>query len=197
MIQIYINGNPVEAQLESEQTVGDVLKSFEITCEQNDAAVIGICVDGKQISAEEFDAEADKPLKDDTKFEFSVITKVDIKTSFEELSKCFEELSGKMEEIHSDFQNGKSSVVIESIKELADRIDQFCHVATLASLFPETYKNVTIDNKNFNDFFADFSPVLIDFENALQNNDTVLIGDLCEYEICPRLKAISEALKSI
>ncbi len=48
----------------------------------------------------------------------------------------------------------------------------------------------------FNEFFADFSPILIDFEQALQNNDTVLIGDLSEYEICPRLKAISEALNN-
>ena len=197
MINIYINGNPVEAELESEQTVGDVLKSFELTCEKNDAAVIGILVDGEQITADKFDKAAGKPLTDKTKFEFSVITKADIKTSFEELSKCFDELSSKMENVHTEFQNGKASYVTESIKELADKIDQFCHVATLASLFPETYKNTNIDGKSFNDFFADFSPVLRDFEAALQNNDTVLIGDLSEYEICPRLKAISQALKDM
>ena len=50
---------------------------------------------------------------------------------------------------------------------------------------------------NFNDFFKEFSPVLLDYEQALQSNDTVLIGDLSEYEICPRLQAISEALKNI
>ena len=71
MINIYINGNPVEAELESEQTVGDVLKSFELTCENNDAAVIGIIVDGKQITADEFDKEADKPLNDSTVHRFT------------------------------------------------------------------------------------------------------------------------------
>ena len=42
MISFYINGDPVEVQLEGEETIGDVLKSFEITCEENAAAVIGI-----------------------------------------------------------------------------------------------------------------------------------------------------------
>ena len=197
MISIYINGNPVEAELESEQTVGDVLKSFELTCEKNDAAVIGITVDGKQITADEFDKEADKPLNDSTKFEFTVVTKTDIKTSFSELSSCFEELSRKMENVHTEFQNGKAGYVTQAITELADKISQFCHVATLATLFPDTYKNTNIDGKNFNDFFTEFSPVLKDFEQAMQNNDTVLIGDLAEYEICPRLKSISMALKNM
>ena len=55
----------------------------------------------------------------------------------------------------------------------------------------------SIEDKSFNDFFADCSPILQDFEQALQNNDSVLIGDLSEYEICPRLRSISEALKQI
>ena len=45
MIQFYINGQSVDVQLEDEQTIGDVLKSFEKTCEENNAAVIGITVD--------------------------------------------------------------------------------------------------------------------------------------------------------
>lgn len=197
MIEVYINGSKTDAQLESEQTIGDVLRSFEITCEQNDAAVIGIAVDGNQINAEDFDSEANKPLGENTKFEFSVITKQAIKDSFENLSKCFDSLSVKMENIPVDFQNGKATNVTSSIKELADTIDDLCHIAALATLFPETFTNTTIDGKNFNDFFQEFSPILLDYEKALQANDTVLIGDLSEYEICPRLQAISEALKNI
>ena len=71
MISFYINGEQVEVQLEGETTVGDVLKSFEMTCEENKAAVIGITVDGNQITAETFDKASSKPLGKDTKFEFS------------------------------------------------------------------------------------------------------------------------------
>ena len=197
MVSFYINGEPVEVQLEGEETIGDVLKSFEITCEQNNAAVIGIIVNGKTITAQDFDEAASKPLEKDTKFEFSVVTKDSIKQSFTALSQLFAELSEKMEEIPVALQSGKNKEVGEAIKKVADSIDQFCHVAALASLFPEDFKNTLINGMQFTQFFEDFSPILKDFEQALQNNDTVLIGDLSEYEICPRLKSISESLEKI
>jgi len=197
MIEFYINGQQVEVQIEDEQTIGDVLKSFEATCEENKAAVIGINVDSKQITAESFDQEAAKPLGKDTKFEFSVVTENDIKASFAKLSELFNELSTQMEGVPLALQSGKNLEVSESIKKLADSIDQFCHIATLASLFPETFTNTSMKGMNFKEFFADFSPILKDFEDALQNNDTVMLGDLSEYEICPRLKEISNALKDM
>ena len=197
MVEFYINGQQVEVQLEDEQTVGDVLKSFESTCEENDAAVIGIAVDSKQITAELFDEEAAKPLGSNTKFEFSIVTKNDIKASFEKLSELFNELAAQMEGVPVALQSGKNAEVSESIKRLADSIEQFCHVATLASLFPETFSTGSLNGISFKDFFAEFSPILKDFEDALQNNDTVMLGDLSEYEICPRLKEISKALQSM
>lgn len=197
MIEFYINGQKVDAQIEDEQTVGDVLKSFEMTCEENEAAVIGIYVNDKQITAETFDEESIKPIEKDTKFDFSIVTKNDIKASFAKLSELFNQLAVEMEQVPVSLQNGKNIEVSNSIKTLADSIDQFCHVATLASLFPETFNNTTINSINFNDFFAEFSPILKDFEQALQNNDSVMIGDLSEYEICPRLQEISKALKNM
>ena len=197
MISFYINGEPVEVQLEGEETIGDVLKSFEMTCEENSAAVIGITVDGTTITADTFDAEAGKPLGADTKFEFSVVTKDSIKQSFAALSQLFAELSEQMENVPVALQSGKNKEVSESIKKVADSIDNFCHIAALATLFPKDFSNTKIEGKDFSDFFQEFSPVLVDFEQALTNNDTVLIGDLSEYEICPRLKAISTALTQV
>ena len=197
MVDFYINGQKVDVQIEDEQTVGDVLKSFESTCEENNAAVIGISVDGKQITADLFDEEAAKPLSENTKFEFSIVTINEIKASFAKLSELFNELANQMEGVPIALQSGKNLEVSESIKKLADSIDQFCHIATLASLFPETFTNTTMNGMNFKDFFADFSPILKDFEDALQNNDTVMLGDLSEYEICPRLKEISKALQNM
>ena len=197
MIEFYINGQQVEVQLEDEQTIGDVLKSFEKTCEENEAAVIGIAVDGKQITAEIFDEEAAKPLDKNSKFEFSIVTKNDIKTAFAKLSELFNELALQMEGVPVALQSGKNLEVSESIKKLAGSIDQFCHIATLASLFPETFTATSVNGMNFKEFFANFSPILKDFEEALQNNDTVMLGDLSEYEICPRLKEISDSLKNI
>ena len=195
MVEFKINGQPVDVKIEDEETVGDVLNSFERFCEENEASVIGIRMDGKSITADNFDEESAKPLSGSERFEFTVITKEEIKMSFVRLSELFGDLAEKMEEIPSELQNGRNREVTESIKKLADSIDQFSHTAALATLYPETFSDMAIDGKNFNEFFAEFSPILKDFEDALQNNDTVMIGDLSEYEICPRLRAISEAFK--
>lgn len=195
-MEFYLNDEKIDVTLEGEKTIGDVLKSFEITCEQNNAAVIGIQVNGKQITAELFDEEAKKELHEDTKFNFNVVTQQSIKESFKELSVLFRELSLKLSEVPVALQSGRDKEAHTSIKNLADSIEEFCHIAALASLFHE-YTSITIDGNPFNEFFADFSPVLNDFEQALKTNDTVSIGDLAEYEICPRLNAISKSLEDL
>lgn len=197
MIEFYVNGQKIEVQLEHEQTIGDILQSFEQTCEENNAAVIGITVNGKVITADIFDDEIKNRLTDDIKFEFTVVTVKEIKDSFIKLSELFNQLSEQMEKVPVELQNGHNQEVSQSINTLADSIEQFCHVATLASLFPDTFTNTKVNDMNFQDFFADLSNIMKDFENALQNNDTVMIGDLSEYEICPRLRAISDSLKSM
>ncbi len=144
-----------------------------------------------------FDEESAKPLEKNTKFEFSIVTKNDIKESFSKLSELFSELASQMENLPVALQSGKNLEVSESIKKLADSIEQFCHIATLASLFPDTFTPEKLNGINFKEFFSEFSPILKDFEDALQNNDTVMLGDLSEYEICPRLKEISKSLQTL
>ena len=120
-----------------------------------------------------------------------------VRTLKSQLERCQRKLALQMEAVPVALQSGKNLEVSESIKKLADSIDQFCHIATLASLFPETFSSESLNGINFKDFFAEFSPILKDFEDALQNNDTVMLGDLSEYEICPRLKEISAALQNM
>ncbi len=193
-MEFYINDEKIDITLDEEKTVGDVLKSFETTCEQNDSAVIGIRINGKQITAELFDEYAKKALENNMKFEFSVVTRQNIKDAFKNLSELFRRLSEKMQTIPVELQSGKAKEANESILALADSIDEFCHIATLASLFQD-YTEVKIEDKPFSEFFKEFSPVLSDFEDALKNNDTVSVGDLAEYEICPRLISIAKTLE--
>lgn len=193
-MEIFINGNQIDASIENEKTIGDVLKSFAQECENNKAAVIGIKVDGKQITAELFDDESSKPLCENTKFEFDVVTESAVADSSSSFVQELLSLSEEIAQVPSFFMNGKSKEANDCIKKLADAIDQFCHLAALASLFPEKFNTSKIGDKNFTEFFSDFSPILNDFENALASNDTVLTGDLCEYEICPRLSDMAQCL---
>ena len=167
-----------------------------MSCEENDSAVIGITLNGEQITAEKFDDISKKALDDNMSFSFNIVTHQNIKDAFKNLSSLFKALADKMQNIPVELQSGKAKQANESIKSLADSIDEFCHIATLASLFQD-YTEVKISGQSFSDFFKDFSPILTDFEDALKNNDTVTVGDLSEYEICPRLISISETLEGL
>jgi hypothetical protein len=196
-MNFFINGQKIDVTIEDEKTVGDILRSFELTVEKNNAAVIGITVDDKKITAETFDMVGLCPLKKDSTFSFDVITKQAISDSFRKQSTIFSELAIRMEQIPVNLQSGKDKEVRTAITNLADNIEDFCHTAMLSSLFPDTFKTILINGKQFSEFFSDFSPILLDFEDALKSNDTVQIGDLSEYEICPRLRAIADSVRGV
>ncbi len=195
-MEIHINGKKIDARIEDEKTVGDILKAFEIDCQKQDAAVVGILIDGKKITAENFDEEAKHELSGNEKFEFDVVTKNSLKEEFKGLSIVFRELSKKMENVPLALQTGKDNEANGDIKILANAVEDFCHTATFASLFEE-FSLIRVEEKPLSEFFADFSPILEDFEEALKTGDTVGIGDLAEYEICPRLKSLADALEEI
>ena len=56
----------------------------------------------------------------------------------------------------------------------------------------EYFANTKEKAQKISDFLADFAPILSDFENAFKDKDTVLIGDLSEYEIAPRIAQMKE-----
>lgn len=189
-----INGQPVDVTLENEKSVGDVLKSFESEAAKNDATTVAIRLNGKDISAEQFDAAAATPLSDSTEIDLHVVSKRDIVDSFKTIAAEFNRLTEQLNDVPVQLQSGKDKEASETIASLATEVDAFCHTAALSALFPDLYNALIIDGKNLNDFFKEFSPILSDFESAMEVKDTVTVGDLSEYEIGPRLKSISEVL---
>lgn len=196
-MEFFVNNEKLDITLQDETTVGDVLKAFEISCQENHLATIGIILNGKEIPAENFDSILDTPLEDTTKIEVSVISELAIKENFKELSKDFSNLIDLLKQIPIEMQSGKDANAKQTIIKLSDVMNSFCSLLTWSSLFPETFENITIDQKTIPDFLADLSQILSDFKGALENSDSVLIGDLAEYEICPRLELICKTLDNL
>ena len=195
-MEFYVNEEKIDITLENEKTIGDVLRSFEEEASKNDATTIGIKINGSSIPAEEFDSAISQEIKDDTKIELKVLAKANLLDSLEISKNRFAELSEKMSEVPVALQSGKDKEANTLIAVLADAIE-FCHTATLCALFPELYESIIINDKNITDFFEEFAPIVADFEQSLESKDTVTSGDLCEYEIAPRLEAISQSLGKI
>ena len=194
-MDFYVNGNKIDIQLEDEKTVGDVLRAFEEECARNNATTVSIFVDNVQVRADTFDEVTKKDLAADTKIELGIISLQEINAAFKENAKACREMAKELEQIPLQLQSGKDKDANLVIGNLADLVDNICHTASLSALFPDDYQRFIINGKNVADFFGDLSAMLTEFEHALQAKDTVLVGDLAEYELSPRLIAFADAVE--
>ncbi len=195
-MNVTVNGNAVDITLEDERTVGDVLRGLETAFAQNNATTIGITLNGTSISADAFDAAAQTPLADDTAIDVTVVSEDDIKAAFAAEAETSRVIAAKLEQIPVQLQSGKDKDANAIISQLADLVDSVCHTASLAALFPSVFEKLSIAGKSVSEFFAEFSDILNNFRQALEDKDNVLIGDLAEYEISPRLTALADAIAS-
>lgn len=196
-MKFYVNGEKIDITLENEKTVSDVLKSFEEEAAKNDATTIGIKINGESVPAGNFEKVVGQELKNDTKIELNVLSKGNLLDRLATSKARFDELSTKMSDVPVALQSGKDKEANTMIAVLADAIDEFCHTATLCALFPELYNALVIDGKSITEFFEEFAPIVADFEQSLESKDTVTSGDLCEYEIAPRLTSIAASIGAI
>ena len=195
-MDFFVNGEKLDITLQGEKTIGDVLRSFEVSCEQNKLATVSISVDGINISADQFDEVFKNELKDNTKIEVNVISEEAIKESFRMSAKEITDVIELLKNVPVEMQSGKDVHAKQTIIKLSDVMKAFCNTITWSSLFPETFGSIKVGENSLSEFLADLSPILKDFSDALENSDSVLIGDLAEYEICPRLESLSQTLGS-
>lgn len=193
-MDFFVNGEKLDITLQDEKTVGDVLKAFEISCQENHLATIGVSIDDKNIPAEDFESILTLPIEQTSKIDVSVIAEVAIKDNLKQIGNEFSNLIEPLKNIPVEMQSGKDSVAKQTIIKLSDVMNLFCSLLTWSSLFPETFGALKVDNENISEFLSNFSQILNDFKDALENSDSVLIGDLAEYEICPRLESIAKSL---
>ena len=125
------------------------------------------------------------------------MSKEGIISSFQNQKNDCNTLSSELLELPVKLQSGKDKEVSLLISKLADFVEKFCHQTSLAALFPDLYSKLNIDGKTINDFFQEFTQILNDFEQAIASKDTVLMGDLAEYEISPRLQAIANTIEEL
>ncbi len=195
-MQIFLNSEQILLQLEEEKTLGDFLIGFEKLSEEFEATIIKIIVDGKVITADQIDENSSILLDTIQKLELETLKKSDILETYANINTECENLFEKLENVGVQLQNNSDAEASKTVAEFANFFDYFCRIMTLSTLF-DFYENLSFDGLNPKEFLSDFSPILNDLKNALEDKDTVLIGDLCEYEILPRLKTIQNTLLQV
>jgi hypothetical protein len=104
-------------------------------------------------------------------------------------------VAGRLEDLPLDIQTGKDGRAAETMQlfsRTAEKLFRLLFILKTLGLSPET---LVIDERNAKDFMAEFNSALKELNAAYENRDAVLIGDLSEYELAPRLIKFFTALK--
>jgi hypothetical protein len=106
-----------------------------------------------------------------------------------------ETLARRLKDLPLDIQTGKDSRAAETMglfSTLAEKLFRLFNLLRIGGFFPE---NLTVDGSPVREFIGEFDSALKELIQAYEGRDTVLVGDLAEYELAPRLLQFYTGIK--
>ncbi|MDR0301170.1 MAG: hypothetical protein LBI04_02530 [Treponema sp.] len=115
----------------------------------------------------------------------------EIETPVDEFSNSrplIEETCARLADLPLDIQTGKDSRAAQTIQIFSSVTEKFFRVYRQLEIQGYIVQNAA--KENLSGQINEFSGTVMEFLQAYEKNDTVLVGDLAEYEIAPRLQKI-------
>jgi hypothetical protein len=111
------------------------------------------------------------------------------------------ETAKRLEELPLDIQTGKDMRVMETVTLFSSLAEKIYRLVFLLKHYGANIESILVNLRdgttNLKDYIKEFSTALKELVSAYENNDTVLIGDLAEYELSPRLLCLYDVLCGI
>jgi len=147
----------------------------------------GLVLSGEGLSASDFIMLIEERLRE----------LADPKQEIDNSTANVELIAGRLEELPLDMQTGKDQRAAETIQlfsGISQKLFRVLLIFRSEGLSTETF---TIDGLSAKIFVEDFNSSLKELSSAYENRDTVLVGDIAEYELAPRLLKLFSAMKNI
>ena len=113
-----------------------------------------------------------------------------------------EEIAGRLEDLPLDMQTGKDSKAAGTIAVFSSFVEKIFRLIILFKYFKTDIDSIEVvsmsgkEKQSLKEYLGEFSAALKELIAAFENKDTVLVGDLSEYELAPRLRVICQALNA-
>jgi len=147
----------------------------------------GLALSGEGLSASDFSMLIEERLRELA----SPKEEIDNSTAKVEL------IAGRLEELPLDMQTGKDQKAVEAIQlfsGISEKLFRILFIYKSEGLIPEAF---AIDGLPAKKFLEEFNSTLKELSSAYESRDTVLVGDIAEYELAPRLLKLFFAMKDI
>lgn len=196
-MNILINGQALDYVSEGEKTVGEILGAVESECEKSGMTVTGIRVDGADVPAADMDALFAREPESVSTIELSTLSAQNVKDMIVALGSRFTDHGGQLVEIPVLLQTGKDIKVMETINALSNDLYQLYQLLPLMPMAGIEGKGPEVEGIKLADFPSILSPILKELLGALEKKDTILVGDLSEYELAPKIGQLGSVLSTI
>ena len=116
-----------------------------------------------------------------------------------EISGCEElvkSITERMERLPLDMQTGKDQLAAETMQLFTKACEKLFRIFFVLESEGFSLNSIVVDEITVRAFIEEFNAALTEISAAYANRDTVLVGDLSEYELAPRLLKFYSALKN-
>lgn len=196
-MEIRIDGNNIDFKLENEKTVGEILGQLEKACEKDGMTITSVKSGEKVLSPEELDAFFVQKIENVHDLDIETISGKEILEIAKDAGGMLSEIAGRLENIPVLLQTGKEHEAMKNLEHFSSEMQKLKNILPLLPLAGINEEKLLIEGLNPGEFTASLFPFLTEITEAIEQNDTVTIGDIAEYEIAPRVDAIAKFLAEI
>lgn len=193
-MDIFIDNKAIDFTIENENTIGQLLGEMEKLCEDAGMTITGIQINGTSIAAADLDEIFLKPLTAVQRIDLETISGVEIRHMMNSLGTAFLSHAHMLREIPVKLQTGNDLFVMKGINHFSRDLQNIYRIIPLLPLTGLEESELMIEGEPLNTLPERLSPLLHNLLEGLKTGDTVLVGDISEYELAPRIENLSSIL---
>ncbi|MDR2900905.1 MAG: hypothetical protein LBV20_05255 [Treponema sp.] len=107
-----------------------------------------------------------------------------------------EDCAKRLEDLPLDLQTGKDFRAAETIQFFSGINEKLFRIVAIMEQQGIKFESINVENQTFKAFIEEFSTALQELLSAYESKDSVLVGDLAEYELAPRLRSFYAAVNN-
>lgn len=193
---IKINGEELSYTLEGEKNAGELLGSVEAACRQAQETIVTVCVDGKELAAEELDALFTQAVDADITVELSTVSGTGIRSYMQAVLQELSAVAADLEQIPVYMQTGKDAQVLALLESLSQKLNEL-YRSLLLSDITGLPADISIEDKPLPEYQKEITALLQDIVTGIEEKDIIQVGDLAEYELAPLVKTLINGVLSL
>ncbi|AAC65847.1 hypothetical protein [Treponema pallidum] len=192
-MDITINGHTLQYVIEHEKTIGEVLGAIEAACKKEKQTVSAVTVNGRELSANELDTLFCQSLDTDVTLNLTTLSGGDVRALLREISTTLLARTAALQEIAVNMHSGNLAESYAMVSDFSALLKSLYHCFTLSDI-ADLDHGLRIKGKALHDYQREISPLLKGLLEAMEEGDSVAVGDIAEYELAPVVRDLSDGI---